>query len=329
MIEAIYDVLHYLVFGPDIPYLTKSLTGIEIALIASAIKAGSDVAQGAFLKSKAKKQREEGEKIAQDAEDAIRDLNIGVSQESRDLAELQKQQAEDLQSLIRQNQMAQSQQAIASSMGDPTRTASAVSPLLNQLNQQSLQQNLMLGQQKTEADQQLADLTERYNRANLQKNLMLEGQLRREGQAAASLGYASETEAGSQMVGSLGEGADTFGSIYTMAEQGGNLSNQIYKTGGEFNHDTNKKALIDEETGEKEAELTGKELVLNPKQTESTMSAVDKLFKILESVQLDPSAKKELGEVAELLRFFQDPQFQGPDEVQMPEDAVEEGEIKL
>jgi hypothetical protein len=30
-----------------------------------------------------------------------------------------------------------------------------------------------------------------------------------------------------------------------------------------------------------------------------------------------------------LLRFFQDPQFQGPDEVQMPEDAVEEGEIKL
>ena len=41
------------------------------------------------------------------------------------------------------------------------------------------------------------------------------------------------------------------------------------KTGGEFNHDTNKKALIDEESGEKEAELTGNEtmFVFNPKQT--------------------------------------------------------------
>jgi hypothetical protein len=44
---------------------------------------------------------------------------------------------------------------------------------------------------------------------------------------------------------------------------------KVGKTGGEFNHDTNKKALIDEESGEKEAELTGDEtmFVFNPKQT--------------------------------------------------------------
>lgn len=42
----------------------------------------------------------------------------------------------------------------------------------------------------------------------------------------------------------------------------------IHKTGGEFNHDTNKKALVDEESGEKEAELTGGEYVLNPEQGE-------------------------------------------------------------
>src|SRR5210317_618905 len=42
----------------------------------------------------------------------------------------------------------------------------------------------------------------------------------------------------------------------------------IYKTGGEFNHDTNKKALVDEESGVKEAELTGGEYVLNPQQGE-------------------------------------------------------------
>lgn len=44
---------------------------------------------------------------------------------------------------------------------------------------------------------------------------------------------------------------------------------KVGRTGGEFNHDTNKKALIDEESGEKEAELTGDEtmFVFNPKQT--------------------------------------------------------------
>jgi hypothetical protein len=40
-----------------------------------------------------------------------------------------------------------------------------------------------------------------------------------------------------------------------------------FKTKGEFSHKTNKKAVIDEENGEKEAELTGGELVFNPDQT--------------------------------------------------------------
>ena len=50
---------------------------------------------------------------------------------------------------------------------------------------------------------------------------------------------------------------------------------KVGKTGGVFDHQTNKKALIDEESGEKEAELTGNEtmFVFNPKQT----SAFEKL----------------------------------------------------
>ena len=54
-------------------------------------------------------------------------------------------------------------------------------------------------------------------------------------------------------------------------EEGGRLSHreggQIYETEGEFDHSTNKKALVDEETGVKEAELTGGELVFNPEHT--------------------------------------------------------------
>jgi len=40
----------------------------------------------------------------------------------------------------------------------------------------------------------------------------------------------------------------------------------VVKTEGEFDHDTNKKALVDEQSGKKEAELTGGEYVLNPEQ---------------------------------------------------------------
>lgn len=55
------------------------------------------------------------------------------------------------------------------------------------------------------------------------------------------------------------------------------VGGKVGKTGGEFSHDTNKKALIDEESGKKEAELTGNEtmFVFNPKQT----SQFEKLVK--------------------------------------------------
>jgi len=67
------------------------------------------------------------------------------------------------------------------------------------------------------------------------------------------------------------------GGQYEFANKGG----EVHMTEGEFSHKTNKKALIDEETGEKEAELTGDEamvrdgenvLVFNPSQ-QSTIEA--------------------------------------------------------
>lgn len=88
----------------------------------------------------------------------------------------------------------------------------------------------------------------------------------------------------SVVTGGLGMQGDnpTFGGLFksdpntlnpfapTQAE-GGKLSHreggQVYETEGEFDHSTNKKALVDEETGVKEAELTGGELVFNPDHT--------------------------------------------------------------
>jgi len=54
------------------------------------------------------------------------------------------------------------------------------------------------------------------------------------------------------------------------------MADEGFKTKGEFNHDTNKKAVIDEENGEKEAELTGGELVFNPDQSQAMEELIEK-----------------------------------------------------
>jgi len=54
------------------------------------------------------------------------------------------------------------------------------------------------------------------------------------------------------------------------------MGEEGFKTKGEFNHKTNKKAVIDEEDGEKEAELTGGELVFNPDQAGEMEELIEK-----------------------------------------------------
>ena len=70
------------------------------------------------------------------------------------------------------------------------------------------------------------------------------------------------------------------GAAFKFANKNGN----IFMTEGEFDHGTNKKALVDEETGEKEAELTGDEamvvdgdnlLVFNPDQQKTIEGLVN------------------------------------------------------
>ena len=58
-------------------------------------------------------------------------------------------------------------------------------------------------------------------------------------------------------------------------EDGGYMGEEGFKTEGEFDHDTNKKAVIDEENGKKEAELTGGEVVFNPKQTKEMENLIE------------------------------------------------------
>ena len=79
--------------------------------------------------------------------------------------------------------------------------------------------------------------------------------------------------------------------------EGGKLSHreggQVYETEGEFDHSTNKKALVDEETGVKEAELTGGELVFNPDHTKKIEQFIAEgrakaLFNFLQDLLSEP-----------------------------------------
>ena len=371
MIEFIHDFLYYLVFGSDLPYLHKALDPVTLSLLLGGTKLLTDVGQGIAGKSRAKKQRQQGEDIAQDALDRLRGLEfeagpqLQVGQDTRDLAELQSQQAAQAMQNLREQNLALSQQAIASGVQDPTRMGQTIANIAPSLSRQMGQTELEAARQSTAAKQRVADLAEQYSRANImreqgvmdaniQSQMALENLRRREGVQAAGLGFAAEGEAIGQMINAPAAAIDTGLSAYNLAsggggsntptgsrrrrgsqgftmtpqdeamifgeggldgdpstpfEKGGSLNDQIYVTGGEFNHDTNKKALIDEETGEKEAELTGDEAVLNPKQTEDTMMAFNMLKAAVEGMENPP---QELLDALEKMKHFDEPQFQVP-----------------
>ena len=76
-------------------------------------------------------------------------------------------------------------------------------------------------------------------------------------------------------------------------KKGGYMADEGFKTKGEFNHKTNKKAVIDEEDGKKEAELTGGEIVFNPKQTRDMEKLIEQddargLLKFMKELLSEP-----------------------------------------
>ncbi len=333
MIEVIYDFLHYLIFGSDLPYVKTVLDPFTLSLILGGTKALTDVGQGIATSGRARRQREEGEEIAEQALQRLQGLDfetgpkLGVTQDTRDLAELQMRQSAEAMQNLRDQNLALSQQAIASGVMDPTRASQSIANMAPALSRQLGQSELSAAMQSTAAKQNLANLSEGYARANVlreqgvmdmnvQADRSLQERIRREGTQAAGLGFAAEGQAVGQMINAPAAGIDTGLAAYNLAsdpnrirEKGGMLNDQIYVTGGEFDHDTNKKALIDEETGEKEAELTGDEAVLNPEQTDNTMQA----FKILkDAIAKMENPPEELLAALEKMSHFDEPQFQVP-----------------
>ena len=76
----------------------------------------------------------------------------------------------------------------------------------------------------------------------------------------------------------------------------------VQKLKGEFNHSTNKKAIIDEETGEKEAEATGGELIINPEQSSGMQEAYARVDK-------EEPTYDQLLALYKAAEFLEEPQF--------------------
>ena len=82
----------------------------------------------------------------------------------------------------------------------------------------------------------------------------------------------------------------------------------VQKTEGEFNHDTNKKAIIDEETGVKEGEATGGEYILNPGQGEAIKVQYDEIARMIEEGS-EPSVEELRNLYDAVHEVFSQPQF--------------------
>ena len=95
--------------------------------------------------------------------------------------------------------------------------------------------------------------------------------------------------------------------IIAILEEGG-MNAPVTKLEGEFDHSTNKKAIIDEETGVKEAEATGGEYILNPEQGEQINMAYKGIEQIVESGE-EPTMDQLMALYEAVQSVFSQPQF--------------------
>ena len=301
MIDFIYNII----FGFDYPGLQKALDPVTIAMLvgqgvkyAGAAKAAKQ--QQAAARAQEARGKDLYSKMMADFESGAYDLS--VSQGVRDAAEQQRIMAEQMSGAAAQRGQAQLQSSLAAARyGDPR--AAALIPQQAQQIEQGIQQAQMQGLgQKVAADANVAAAEQDVLQRNQQMMQSLGSMQLKRGAAAMDAGELAKQQARQAAIeaqfGSIGAAAqapftllmEERESDYSVDKDGGkhkfsNKPGEVYMTGGEFDHGTNKKALVDEETGEKEAELTGGEavvadgdnmLVFNPKQQNTIEGLVNK-----------------------------------------------------
>ena len=132
---------------------------------------------------------------------------------------------------------------------------------------------------------------------------------------------AAKRDAFGNIISGVGQTALAFAGVPPIGEKGMRVKYEdggvveellrrqpVQKTEGEFNHDTNKKAIIDEETGVKEGEATGGEYILNPEQGEEIHMAYKGVEQIVESGE-EPTMDQLMALYEAVQSVFSQPQF--------------------
>lgn len=251
-----------------------------------------------------KEQFGQGKKTFEQQLEMLRNMP-SMTQESEDFVQQQKNVAEEL--LGRAGQRGQEQRAdvvSAAQSGDPRNTAQLLNVLEGMGASEDAARDKAL-QMKAGASGTAANLAEKTQqfKTGLEKQLMDRAGMSADEARRALLDINTAQESAAPMaqadsdatmtalatlmkeydLGNPGAktNQDTDDEVPT-EEYGGRIkaeagmrymADQGFKTKGEFSHKRNKKAVIDEEDGKKEAELTGGEIVFNPDQT-SEMEAL-------------------------------------------------------
>ena len=264
------------------------------ALAPSLIGTGVGIAQQSKLRKDLAERQKQAEGQFDRSLQAIRDISFDPSQELRAARMSQLEAGRAIGDMAAQRTDEAQARAIAALRDSPRALQSAGTRVIDSALAAQQQADVAGTQQTLAAEMGMAQDAEQARMQALQRDMSLEqmlmGRAAQAGDAAQQGIFASQaagTEA-IQALGNLGSQAllqgvdfDEIGGTpgsgkVTDLESGGYIGEEGGVTEGEFDHDTNKKAIVDEENGQKEGELTGGEMVFNPEQTEGITTMVEK-----------------------------------------------------
>ena len=259
------------------------------ALSPSILGTGVGLAQQRRLRGDLAERQQEAEGQFDRSLQAIRDISFEPSQELRDARMSQLEAGRAIADLAAQRTDEAQARAIAALRDSPRNLQSVGTRVIDSALDAQQEADIAGTQQTLGAALGMAEDAEAARMRGIQRDLSLEQMLMgRAAQAGdvAQQGIFASQAAGTEAIQALGNlgtsaifagaGLDNAGYTIGMGEQGLRVGEEGGVTEGEFNHDTNKKAIIDEESGQKEGELTGGEMVLNPEQTDGITSLVEK-----------------------------------------------------
>ena len=249
--------------------------------------AGQDV-----LESEGRTQSEAGQKMYESMLRQLRSGKYDVAQRQRDLASDTKEMAEAFIDSTRTRGQERRGDIVSAIQSGDARMASMVPEQARKIEQDLQGAELQALQAKVNADKAIADLEQ----SGLDRQARLTEMEMMRGAQGAEAGRQMQLQAMLAQAGAgpraVQEGIQTALAAYSQffdpkiedkaddnkVEDGGKLGfgREGMKTNGEFSHDTNPKAIIDESTGIKEGEVTGGELVFNPEQSDGMEELINK-----------------------------------------------------